>query len=483
MIHTSPDARPSFAFLAAGLSAFMGTLDSSIVNVVLPTLAAEFRADLSTVAWVVQSYLLVTMAFLLIGGRLLDLLGARRVLILGFALFTAGSLACALSTTIPLLVLARAFQGLGAAVLMGVNQGIVARAFPPDRRGRFLGLIGTVVAIGLATGPPLGGLLVETLGWRSIFYLNLPVGVGAVIFVRFAFPRRLGGMKTVSFDRAGSALIATGIGALFLGLHLTADRGWTDAVVVSLLAGSLGMLALFLWNEHRLDHPLFPIGLFRKRYFSQSCAAAFFAFFALMTALVFMPFYMQDLLGFSPGRVGMVMMTLPLAMLLVAPAGGYISDRIGSKIPATAGMALVATGLFLLVGLDRTATAWDLISRLVFIGVGMGCFGSPNTRAILSSAPPEETGAVSGLSALLRTAGFGFGLAFAAMAFTFFRTRFEEGGITLPILTEGVEDDSYLAALRCVFLCGAMLAATNGVNSALRGRNPRASRVPLGVRR
>ncbi len=460
-------------FGVAALAAFMATLDSSIVNVALPTIAGEFDADVKVVAWTVQAYLLTTMALLLVGGRLLDLWGERKVMAVGFAVFTAGSALCAFSVSVPMLIVSRAFQGLGAAVLMSANQGLVARAFPPAQRGRTLGIVGTVVAVGLASGPPLGGLLIGALGWRSIFYINIPIGAVAILYCL----RVLGSHTTSAdggrFDWVGSLFIVIGLASLFAGIDRGVDQGWGDAIVLGLIAASLLLFALFVLHERRAASPLLDLSVFSNRFFVQSCAATYLAFFAMISTVILLPFYLQEVRAFRPEKVGLVMMTLPASMLLVAPVGGWISDRIGARAPATFGLGLVGTGLLLLSGIESQTAIVEILTPLALIGVGMGFFGSPNSSAILSSVAPAKVGAASGLSALMRTSGVAFGIAFAVTAFTFFRDR-------AALETAGLEHAAtdrflFLEGIWPVFGLATIVVALNMINSLTRGRNPRTS--------
>lgn len=476
--HKSRPSNKWHHFGVAALAAFMATLDSSIVNVALPTIADEFGADVKVVAWTVQAYLLTTMALLLVGGRLLDLWGERKVMAVGFAIFTAGSALCAFSVSVPMLIASRAFQGMGAAVLMSANQGLVARAFPPEQRGRTLGIVGTVVAVGLASGPPIGGLLIGAFGWRSIFSINIPIGAVAIVCCL----RILGSHTTRAaggrFDWLGSLFVVIGLASLFAGIDRGVDHGWGDTGVLGLIASSLLVLALFVRHEKRTASPLVDLSVFSNRFFVQSCAAAYLAFFAMISAVILLPFYLQEVRAFRPEKVGIVMMTLPASMLLVAPVGGWISDRIGVRIPATFGLGLVGAGLLLLSGLESRTALAGIVSPLALIGVGMGFFGSPNSSAILSSVAPGKVGVASGLSALMRTSGIAFGIAFAVTAFTFFRDR---AAANRPDLGVSVTDRTlFLEGIWPVFVLASIVVALNVVNSLTRGRNLGASKdVPL----
>ncbi|HDS00750.1 MAG TPA: MFS transporter, partial [candidate division Zixibacteria bacterium] len=215
--HTQDYSDKWIYFGVAALAAFMGTLDSSIVNVALPTLSKEFNADVDVVSWVALSYILTMAALLLVGGKLLDVWGERRQFVIGFTLFTIGSGLCAFSVSIYMLIFSRAFQALGGAVLMSSNQGLIARGFPPHQRGRILGIVGTVVSVGLASGPVLGGFLIEHLGWRSIFWINLPIGAIAIMYSMRNLANNPSATKEYKFDWRGSIFMIVGLGAFFLG--------------------------------------------------------------------------------------------------------------------------------------------------------------------------------------------------------------------------------------------------------------------------
>jgi len=464
--HT-PDYSNKWKYFAIGATAaFMGTLDSSIVNVALPTLANDFNADVKLVAWVVQSYLLTLTALMLIGGRLLDIWGERKLFVIGFTLFTIGSALCTFSVSIYMLIFSRVFQGLGGAVLMSSNMGLIAKAFPPNQRGRVLGIIGTVVSIGLATGPPLGGLLIDALGWRSIFYINLPIGLAAVIFSLKILANKPTVDADHKFDWHGSILIVLGLCSLFLGLNYGLDYGWGDLRVLVTIPFSMIILFIFLINETRVSHPILKLSLFRNRYFSQSCGTSFLAFIGMMSSSILMPFYLQNALGFAPREVGLFVMTVPASMFLVAPLAGWLSDLIGTRIPATSGLGILAIALFSLSSLDLNSTHFDIIWRLCLVGIGMGIFASPNANAILSSVSKRNVGLASGLGALMRTSGITFGIAVSVTLFTYFRNQFAGGIVT-------TDPQMYVTGMQPVFIAAAVVIGINMIVSVTRGKRPK----------
>ncbi len=413
-----------------------------------------------------QGYVITLVALLLIGGKMLDIWGERKLFAIGFTLFTIGSALCAFSTSIYMLIFSRVFQGLGGSVLMSSNQGLIAKSFPPNQRGRVLGTIGTVVSVGLATGPPLGGFLIGALGWRAIFYINLPIGLAAVIYSLKILANNPSIKDNRKFDWTGSVLIVIGLCALFLGLNFGIDIGWDNPKVIALIIFSLFVLLLFLYNETRVAQPILKLNLFLNRYFSQSCAAAFLAFIGLMANSLLMPFYLQNVVGFIPQKVGLFMMAVPAAMFLVAPFSGWLSDIIGTRIPASLGLGILATGLYSLSFLQPDTSSIDIIWRFILVGTGMGVFASPNTNAILSAVPRTSVGIASGLTALMRTSGIAFGTALTVTLFTFFRNQ----------AAVGISADDaglYLSGIKPVFVVAALIIVFNMINSITRGKRPK----------
>jgi MFS family permease len=275
------------------------------------------------------------------------------------------------------------------------------------------------------------------------------------------------------FDWTGAVLIVLGLSFLFVGVDSITERGWTDAWVLTLIVTSLVVLCFFLLNESKSPFPILRLSLFKKRFFTQSCAASYFAFFAMISAMFLVPFYLQEVLRLPPRGVGLVMTTLPAAMFLVAPLGGWASDKIGSSIPASLGLVLVGVGIILLTGLEAVTPVGYVVLCLSFIGVGMGFFGSPNTNAVLSAVPREQVGTASGLSALMRTSGIGFGIAFSAAVFTFFRNRAAEGLALEGLDSLGKEQTLYLEGIKPVFLLAVVVVGFNVINSLTRGPNPK----------
>ncbi|WP_438447244.1 MFS transporter [Gorillibacterium sp. sgz5001074] len=429
------------------IGTFMSTLDGSIANVALPTISTTVHAPVHDVQWVLTSYLLTICATLPIMGKLSDLLGRSRVYNFGFLLFAAGSALCAWSGTLPLLILSRIIQALGASCLMTNSQAIVAEVFTSGDRGRALGIVGTMVSVGSLTGPGIGGVLVDHYGWPSIFWINVPIGLIGFAAGLFILPKDRAAGRREPFDVAGSILFMAGIVSLLYTLSNAQDWGWSSASsVTGLTAAGLLLVVFYLW-ERRLAHPMLDFGLYRIRAFATGNVAALLSFVALFCINVMMPFYMEDVLGFSPEITGYTMMMNPLAMAIVAPLSGWLSDRIGPNLLTTAGLAVNALGFALLNTLGAGASAWQVGAHLVLFGIGGGLFQSPNNSSVMGSVPKPKLGIAGGLNALVRNVGMVTGIALSVSIYSTRLSQLGGGSRMAP----GVSADLVISALHAVF--------------------------------
>jgi EmrB/QacA subfamily drug resistance transporter len=417
-----PARAPWSVFAAVALGTFMATLDSSIVNVALPTLARTFGASVTQIEWVALGYVLTITALLLPFGRLGDALGRRRVFLAGLALFTLGSLACAFAVSSATLILARVAQGVGASMVSANSVALITAAFPPERRGRALGMVGATVGLGLTIGPPLGGLLLSTLGWASIFLVNLPIGVFALLYARAELPADAPTGPRPAFDFAG-AICAL---AFLVALTLFLSRGatWGFAAPATLACAVAVPLALFAFVvvERRAPEPLVDLSFFGDASFRVPMLALLASFVALFAAVFLVPFYLERIVGLTPDRVGRVLVVIPLLLLAVSPVSGALSDRLGSRTLALAGLATTTVGL-LLLGLmlgqasRRPLPALAIACGLLVIGLGQGLFQPPNSSAAMGSVPPARLGLAAGLLATMRNLGTLFGIGLAAAVY------------------------------------------------------------------
>lgn len=403
-------SRKWYVMVAVAIGIFMATLDSSIVNVALPTLVRSLAADFPTVQWVILAYLLALATLLLGIGRLADMHGKKPLYSAGFVIFTVGSVLCGLSPSAGWLIASRVVQGVGAAMILALGLAIVTEAFPSDERGKALGIAGSTVSVGIVVGPTLGGLLIETLSWHWIFFVNLPVGIlGTVLALRYVPDIRPG--EEQSFDYAGAITLFVSLLSLSLALTLGQEMSFAAPAILLLFAFFLVFLALFIFQERRHQEPMIDLRLFNNALFSINLITGLMVFIAIAGTIILIPFYLELVLGFPTGQVGLLMVTVPVGLGLVAPLAGALSDRVGTRPITVVGLLILGIGYYAMSTLKADTSTLGFILRFLPLGVGMGTFQSPNNSAVMGAVPRRRLGIASGLLAITRTLGQTMGIA------------------------------------------------------------------------
>jgi len=434
---------------------FMSTLDSSIVNIALPSIMETFGSPLRTTEWVVMSYLLTVTATLLFWGGLSDFWGRRRVYSFGMFVFAAGSLACAGAQAISWLIAARFMQAVGAAMMMATGPAILRDIFPRDQLGRTFGLIGVTVSIGLMSGPALGGFLVQYYSWRSIFLVTVPVGALFSFLAILVIPKGRSGWRLVGFDWYGALCWALAlVSGLWALVHISGES-WREFGFWLRLGACFLFTYLFIRVERVVSAPILPLSLFRERFFSSAVVSAVLSFITLFTVNLLTPFYLERILSLSTSRTGMVMMSVPLATMVVAPVAGRLSDSIGYRYITTAGILLNAVSLMLLALLTAETRPLDVVWRLVLLGCGQAMFLSPNSASILGKVDKLFIGVSSGLLATARNLGMSLGVALAGIIFSLLFSL-ETGGLDLRDFSP-VHTSAFMVALKGSFWAAALI--------------------------
>ena len=398
------------------MGTFMATLDSSIVNVALPVIASSLGADLTTIQWVVTAYLLTISSLLPMFGRIGDMFGRRMIYTHGFLIFTIGSIACAIASSVGLIIAARVLQAIGAAMIMSNSQAIIAVAFPGKERGRALGLIGTVVALGSMSGPALGGVLVGAFGWESIFYVNVPIGLTAFLAGKLILPDDEE-RKSESFDFWGAILFSLGMVSLLWVLSQGHEWGWLSYKSIVFLIVAAISLGAFLFHEQQMAHPMIELSLFKSWPFTAGSLTGLLSFMAMFSNTMLMPFYLHSVLNLTPTQMGIVISPFPIMMAITAPISGYLSERINQIYLTTSGLAIVVVGLLYLSTLNEQAALWHVAIGQAVMGLGNGIFQSPNNNSVLNAVPQKNIGMASGINALVRNIGMVSGTAVAVSVF------------------------------------------------------------------
>ncbi len=403
-------SRKWYVMAAVAMGTLLATIDGSIVNVALPTLVRELDTDFATVQWIVLAYLLTVTTLLLSVGRLADMIGKKRIYTIGFIVFTLGSLLCGLASNVYILILMRIVQALGATMVFALGTAIVTESFPSQERGRALGIIGTVVSIGIVIGPTLGGLIIDIFSWHWMFFVNIPVGIlGILMIIRFVPDIKPEGHQ--KFDFLGAITLFLSLLTLLAALTVGQNLGFTDLRILALFVIGICCLVLFVFVEKRAQQPMIDLSLFRQSLLSINLVTGFMIFIAISGVMILIPFYLENVLGYSTRQVGLLIAVLPISMGIIAPISGSFSDRFGTRITAVIGLGVLLFGFALMTTLSIHTSALNFILLYLPLGVGMGIFQSPNNSAIMGAAPPDKLGVVSGMLALNRTLGQTTGIA------------------------------------------------------------------------
>jgi len=442
----TPSAR--WALGSLSLSMLLSALGTSIANVALPTLAEAFTASFQEVQWVVLAYLLAITTLIVSVGRLGDLTGRRRLLLAGIFLFTVASVLSGLAPTLGLLIAARALQGLGAAVMMALTIAFVGEMVPPEKTGSAMGLLGTMSAIGTALGPSFGGFLIAGLGWRAIFFVNVPLGIMALLLASRYLPVDRPGSKRdrARFDGLGTVLLALTLGAY--ALAMTLGRGSFGRLNLALLLAAALGVALFVMVEKRAASPLVRLTMFRDPVLSAGFSMSTLVTTVVMATLVVGPFYLSRSLGLDAARVGLVMSSGPVVAALTGVPAGRFVDRLGAHRMSVVGLIAMALGSSILPLLPTRSGVPGYVAPLVVITAGYALFQAANNTAVMTSIRPDQRGVTSGILNLSRNLGLITGASVMGIVFAL-------GAGTPNIMT--ARPEAVAAGMRTTFVVAAGL--------------------------
>jgi EmrB/QacA subfamily drug resistance transporter len=402
--------------LVASLASFLVPYTGSSITVALPAMAAQFNADAVTLGWITSAYIVSAAIFIVPFGRLGDILGRKKLFVLGVLIFTASSLASAFSPSAAILILARFAQGIGGAMLFATSVAIVTQVYPPGERGWALGITIATVYAGLSIGPFLGGFLTDTFGWPAIFLINVPIGLATIVLTLQGVAHEWADSSGERFDRVGSLIYAIMLFCAIFGILQIpgpASGIW--------ILGFMGFLAVFLWWEKQCSSPLLDLTIFsHNRTFLFSNIAAMINYGATFAVAVLLSLYFQYIREFSAETAGLILIAQPVVQMLFSPLAGRVSDRIEPRIVATAGMAITAMGLALFIFLTPTTPLPVIIISLMVLGFGYALFSSPNTNAIMSSVDQRFLGIASSMVATMRSLGQVLSMAIAMFCFSVF---------------------------------------------------------------
>ncbi len=441
----------------------MTPIDGSALNIAIPSLRSYFHLaqdQLALVAWVPLIYLLVIGSLILVMGRLGDLWGFRRLFLAGVVIFTTASALCGMAPTLNWLVAARAVQGLGACMMMALSSGIATALFPPQERGRALGIVGMGIAFGLVLGPVLGGWLIHFGDWRLIFFINLPIGLVGGLWCRRMLPPLNPG-NSHRIDWLGALLAVIMLGALLLAITLGKDWGWHSPLTVGMFVLSLGAGFAFFQVERRHPEPMLELSLFAHPVFVGANLASMMNFIGQFSALFLTPVLLRDGYGYSAEKAGMVMASMPVVILVLAPLSGALSDRLGTRALAVTGESIVAAGLLSMAYMLASGQVALIPLALALIGIGAGLFQAPNNSAVMGSVPRTHLGVGGGVLAIMRNLGMSFGIAISSAVLAAGTQPFQHAAPALQRV-------ALLHSIQVGFLVGAAFVLLGVVTSAIR---------------
>jgi len=437
------------------LASFMGALDATIVNISLPTISKHFQCDVATVSWVAMAYLLVLSGTLITFGRVADIRGYKRIYLAGFAIFTLGSLLCGLSSTIYLLIGFRVIQGIGAAMLQAIGGAMVVRYLPEKIRGTAFGVLITFAAVGLAAGTPLGGLICQFYSWHWIFFINVPVGIIAIILGVAVLPKDMGEFGKGKFDISGASLLLVALVSLIFFLNMGNNIGWLSWLILISVIVSLVTWTGFIFNEKRSRFPLIDLSLFRDGNFTMAITVALVVLLVGQGSWYAFPFYLELEKGFATNIAGLILLVPAIFMMVCGPIAGLLSDRIGPRPICVLGSA-VTIAAFLMFALMGAGTGlYYIIIALALEGIGIGLIMPANFNLIMGMSAEGTEGVMNSLVNTVRNVGAVMGIALFTLVFL--SVIAGEGISPAGITAHSLPPKAFTLGFHAIFLFGVAL--------------------------
>ena len=435
--------------IATCLFTFMSTLDGSIVNIAMPTMSKDLAISMNEAEWIVSVYMITICCLLIFWGRISDTIGKIKIFKIGTLIFIMGSLFCGISSTLEMLLISRIIQATGASMTMATNYGIITENFPPEMRGRSLGVLGSFVSLGSIAGPGIGGVIIQKYTWHYIFLINIPIGIFAFVLGYFVFPKSKKKDIPLNLDYLGFILFDMFIISLFIGIFIGQVIGFTKLSIIILFIIAVCSFIGFIFREKRAKNPLIDLTIFNNKSFSVGLTCAVLIFSSNLFMNTLLPFYLQDTLKLSSLMSGFILMCVPIAMVIVAPISGALSDKIGAKGLTFLGLFIVSVSqlLFILIGLKTTISYLVILTLLA--GTGVALFQSPNNSIIMSSVEHNHLGIAGSINSLARNIGMVTGLSLSTTIL--YSSMTQKAGYKVNGYING-RDDLFLYGMHIAFL-------------------------------
>jgi len=444
------------ALTIASLSSFITPFMLSSINIAMPVIGKEFKTDAVLLSWIATSYLLAAAVSLLPFGKLADIYGRKKIFTVGMSLFLVMSFFCAVSVSAPMLIFFRVFQGAASSMCFATGMAILISVYPPQERGKVLGIAVASTYSGLSCGPFFGGIIVHHLSWRSIFLINIPFGVVIILLIFFKLKGEWKGAEGEKFDLTGSLIYGTAIFAFMYGLSILP----VALSIVLILTGFAGFVAFVKW-ETIVANPIFDVHLFmNNRTFAFSCLAALINYSATFAVAFLLSMYLQYIKGLTPQGAGVILVSTPVVMALLSPFAGRLSDRVEPRVISSLGMGLTALGLLLLIFLGSQTLLIYIIASLIIFGFGFALFSSPNMNAIMGSVDKRFYGIASASVGTMRLLGQMVSMGIVTLMFGLFIGRVEITPQSYPVLIKSIQVVFVISC--CLCICGVFFSLYRG---------------------
>jgi EmrB/QacA subfamily drug resistance transporter len=449
---------------------FSAALDMSIITVSFPRLTDVFNTDASTVVWLTVAFSVAELGLLLTMAKIGDTIGRKKVFAIGLVIYTIGLVLCSISPNISVLIVSRIVQGAGAAVIITLGSAIVVASFPQEQQGRAIGMFAMLTSVGLIAGPALGGVILDYLDWQGIFYTRIPVGILTFILTLVIIKEQKEPGARLQLDIGGAVTLLAGTSCLLLFLNMGSDWGYTSVKSLGLLLAAFILLGVFLYLERRVAQPVLELRFFKNRTFTMASATNLIQMASGSMGPVLIPFFLINGLLFSTSTSGLLMALIAVPPVFISPISGWISDKIGNRIPMVFATSCFSVGLFLVSRWDIESTMLHIILVLVLFGIGMGMFMAPNQSAVISSAPRRNMATALGVSNTMRLLGASIGTAVAGTLYAYrqelYATELAEQGTAADMIGRL----SAIESFQSVIFLGVFISIASIITAALVGK-------------
>lgn len=452
-------SRKWMIFTVTANGTFMSTLSAGIVNIALPTMSAEFGVSLESIQLVVSFYLLVLTCLLPVFGKLSDNYSRKWMYLGGFITFGVGALFGAISTSLPMMLAARAVQGVGSSAMMATSQALVAQVFHGTSRGKAFGAIGAVVAGGSLAGPAIGGALIQTFGWQSVFWICIPIAMIGVWRGIYLIPR-FNARKRTKMDWPGALLYTLTSFVFLYALNTAADKGWSSPFILGSFVVSFFLFIAFLGREKTAKRPFLEIDIFKNRTILYGCIVAMLGYTSLFVNSVLLPFYLTDIMHMDPVKIGLLIMPFPVMLAVSSTVVGGLSAKFPARILSTVGFGMVIVGTLMFAGIGTSPSIFYIVLAQLILGTGSGTFQVPNNTTVLSAAPKGKLGVVASVNALCRNVGMILGIALSVAIFALVQGVCAQNGAN--------NQAAFIYGFETAMLFGTLCAVAGGILSAKR---------------